>query len=163
MGHRRWSNSRHIPLSCSENHAALGLSGIPSVSQTHLLHNHGWHKATQHGLTARITLAKLRSVHAAAIQSPRTMAIRLRIIAILLHTSVSRVIHLGPALTDLSKQSQKFLSENVSTREAEENSPGLERGLKSLLLLHLYLGKCTRNLLFVECLFDVCTIFGFSR
>ena len=31
------------------------------------------------------------------------MAICLRIIAILSHTSVSRVIHLGPALTDLSK------------------------------------------------------------
>ena len=102
MGHRRSSNSRHIPPSCSEKHAALGLSGIPSVSQTHLLHNHGWHKAKQHGLTARITLAKLRSLHAAAIQSPRTMAIRLRIIAILSHTSVSRVIHLGSALTDLS-------------------------------------------------------------
>ena len=51
----------------------------------------------------RITLAKLRSLHVAAIQSPRTMAIHLQIIALLSHTSVSRVIHLRPALTDLRK------------------------------------------------------------
>ena len=86
MGHRHSSSSRHIPLSCSQKHAALNLNGIPSVSKTHLLHNHGQHKAKQYRLTARITLAKLRSLHTAAAQYPRTMAIRLRIIAIISHT-----------------------------------------------------------------------------
>ena len=36
---------RHIPLSCSQKHAALGLIGVPLVSQTHLLCNYGYHKA----------------------------------------------------------------------------------------------------------------------
>ena len=80
---RRTLCSRHIPLSCSQKHTALGLNGIPSVSQTYLLHNHRQHKAKQYGLTGRITLAKLRSLHAAANQSLWTVAIFLRIIAYL--------------------------------------------------------------------------------
>ena len=33
------------------------------------------HKAIQYGITARITVAKLRSLHMAAIQSPQTTAL----------------------------------------------------------------------------------------
>ena len=53
-------------------------------------------------------MVKLKSLHAAAIQSLQTMAILLQTMAILLqtialplHTSVSQVMHLGPTLTDL--------------------------------------------------------------
>ena len=77
------------------------IHGTTSVSQTHLLHNHGQHKAKQYGPTARIRLAKLRSLHTTTIQSPRTMAIHLQITFAYFH--VTRNTFLA-TLTNLSTQ-----------------------------------------------------------
>ena len=49
-------------------------------------------------------LAKLRSLHTAAIQYPYIVITLPRIIAIALHTYVSPTIRLEPALTYLSKE-----------------------------------------------------------
>ena len=94
---QRWLVIIHIPLSCSQKHSALDLNGSHFVSQTYPLH-----KAKQYGLTARITLAKLRSLHTAAIQSLQTMAILSWTIATLSHTSVSWILSFRTALTNLS-------------------------------------------------------------
>ena len=39
IGHHCSSSSSHVSLSYSQKHAALDFNGIPSVSQTYLLHN----------------------------------------------------------------------------------------------------------------------------
>ena len=79
---------RSSSLSCSQKHTVLGLNSSPSdLPTSQPVITQGW--------TARITQAKLRSVHVAAIQSLQT-------IAMLLHTSVSQIKHLGITFANLS-------------------------------------------------------------
>ena len=58
-------------------------------------------------LMAIALLAKLRSLHTAAIQYPYIVITLPRIIAISSHTYVSRTIGLEPALTYLSKEAKR--------------------------------------------------------
>ena len=97
IGYRHSSSSSHI-LSCSQKHIAFSLNG----SQTYFPTSDNTRLSKQYRLTARITLAKLRSLHMAVNQFLQTMSILSHTIAILLHTSVSRLMRLGITLTDLS-------------------------------------------------------------
>ena len=59
-------------------------------------------RSGQYRLMAIALLAKLRSLHTAAIQYPYIVITLPRIIAISSHTYISRIIRLEPALTYLS-------------------------------------------------------------
>ena len=61
---------RFTSVFCSQKHAALSLSDIPSEIQKYRPHNEHKNKTIQKRVTVRITITKLKSLHSAAIQFP---------------------------------------------------------------------------------------------
>ena len=72
-----------------------------------------------------------------------------------MHTTVYNICN-ADAFCHVRSTITKVFTGNISTREVEESSPQLEKRLNRF---HLYLGKCTRHLLFVECLFVACCVY----